>query len=290
MSWLAVLALFTARCGDPLVPDGYRGEPLFELEGQLVSLTELGPLAEGTPRVGLFWSPTGDTREAPAQLVEQRSATIDVTFPAAFKVRLFESPPPAAFAARAELAVGVLLVYLDADENGRFDPAGDRLLGGDDRGAVLFAPAALGAEASPTGRPLQAGFTYVRLPLPCAPPEALPPSGGERCGVDLGAACAVNADCGEGGLCIKDLDGWRFPGGYCVQPEGSCTPARGVLLELERDDGSRATWWFAGCVDDADCREEAGYGCDLAFSFCAPRETAAITLWDGFEVEPLCLD
>ena len=56
-----LVVLMWPGCDQSLVGDDYRGEPLFQFRGQVVSY--MGGLEEeGDLRVSLFWSPEGETR------------------------------------------------------------------------------------------------------------------------------------------------------------------------------------------------------------------------------------
>jgi hypothetical protein len=273
----ALLGLGLA-CGDPLVSDGYRGEPLFRFRGRVESYESLGT---ETPilRVSLFWSPRGLTQVPARELREQPSTSVSVSFPATFEVRVFQPPEAEDL---VEVAPGeprwglaLVLVYRDLDGDGRFTPdhVPSELMGGAADRALVYAPEALAGERSPTGQPLPRGFTLVSLPIDCS--NNLPTQRGTQdCGVRLGAACRVHEDCGPGGgKCLQRLGPYTIPGGLCAlayEPQG-CRPLGGTAL------GVGEVAWLRPCASSLDC-PNLGFGCvdldpspELACQVCWPR-------------------
>ncbi|MCB9732053.1 MAG: hypothetical protein H6745_05410 [Deltaproteobacteria bacterium] len=118
----------------------------------------------------------------------------------------------------------------------------------------------------------------------CVPP----PSG--ACGVPVGAACARDADCGDGGSCVLEVRlatgaVLPVPGGHCRAALGAsgCTLADGVWDAAY--DGQLGL--LARCGADGDCR--AGWACDGWLDACLPprRVAVAIGAFPAFEV-PVC--
>jgi hypothetical protein len=275
------LALSTG-CGDPLIEQGFRGEPMLTFEGQIG--TSLGGSTSGDGlRAALFWSPAGDT-ELSGELVEQPALSVAVAFPGTFEINVFEPPPAVAWRApRSPWRVALVLLSQDADGNGRFSL--DELRGGARNQAVLWAERALAAAESPTGSALAAGYHAVRLPMPCGIVPA--PTDGADCGVPLGAACEADADCGAAGVCLtRDLQTF-WPGGYCVQPavSGGCTPDTGILRRTSVGE-IEASYWHRGCESPAECRVDAGYRC--VEDACFPGEPALLVLDPRMKPGPLC--
>jgi hypothetical protein len=85
----------------------------------------------------------------------------------------------------------------------------------------------------------------------------------------IGAPCAGNADCGFGGLCIPEAEG--FTDGYCITAcdpgDPLACPGDGVCAALGEND-----LCVDGCGQDADCRD--GYVCATWIipgeAFCFP--------------------
>lgn len=272
----------TTSCGDPLIEQGFRGEPMLTFEGQIGTSNADSTSGEGL-RAALFWSPAGDTALT-ADLVEQPSLSVAVAFPGTFQINVFEPPPAVAWRDPAALwRVALVLLSQDADANGRFSLR--ELRGGARNQAVLWAERALTAAESPTGTALEAGYHAVRLPMPCAVVAA--PTDGGDCGVPLGAACEADTDCGDAGVCLtRDLQTF-WPGGYCVQRavSGGCTPAAGVLRRTSVAE-AEGSYWHRRCESPADCRVDAGYRClDDA---CFPGEPALLVLDPRMKPGPLC--
>jgi hypothetical protein len=69
----------------------------------------------------------------------------------------------------------------------------------------------------------------------------------------VGSACLVDADCGDGLVCRKDF----FPGGYCTTACADACPDGSECVSTSHiyDVGPRDTsWCFVICGEDADCR------------------------------------
>ncbi|MCA9517411.1 MAG: hypothetical protein KC635_20865 [Myxococcales bacterium] len=117
----------------------------------------------------------------------------------------------------------------------------------------------------------------------------LPPA--ERlCDAPVGAACARDADCGDGGSCVLEVRlatgaVLPVPGGHCRAALGAsgCTLADGVWDAAY--DGQLGL--LARCGADGDCR--AGWACDGWLDACLPprRVAVAIGAFPAFEV-PVC--
>ena len=274
--------LLAPSCGDPLIEQGFRGEPMLTFEGQ-IGTSNAGSTSGEALRAALFWSPAGDTALS-SDLVEQPALSVAVAFPGTFQINVFEPPPKLAWRDPAALwRVALVLLSQDTDADGRFSLR--ELRGGARNQAVLWAERALTAAESPTGSALAAGYHAVRLPMPCAVVAA--PTDGADCGVPLGAACEADTDCGDAGLCLtRDLQTF-WPGGYCVQRavSGGCTPATGILRRTSVAD-AEGSYWHRRCESPADCRVDTGYRClDDA---CFPGEPALLVLDPRMKPGPLC--
>jgi hypothetical protein len=282
-----MLAL-VAGCGDALVTKEYRGDPVFTIEGRITDVRYEFEAGEQL-QASVFWSLESDTTVDPAQLVEQTSVAVRVTFPAAFKINIFDPPDPVLVNSTRPYWAGQIMVYEDEDGNARFSPG--ELRGGASYSALLYATRELAKEDSPTGQALPEGFTIVNLPLPCEPIEAPPPVGGDDCGVPIGAPCASDADCGSG-VCL-DSDGYiTFPGGYCsLSDQGGCVPANSQVgyfyippeTPLEVDIPG---FFYQGCATNQECRD--GYECFVYANACLPKLPVFIDIFPDFTYAPLC--
>ena len=242
---IPVAALVFGGCSDGLVDADYRGEPLFRFRGHLVTtrIQELPPLPV---RLAMFWSPAGHLETAATDLVEQGSLSAAGQFPGTFVINVFAPPPPEMVGARG-YAAGRVLVYQDRDQNGRLNPGTPEVLGGATTHGIVYAPAALPADRSPTGRSLSAGFhivTWAHLCPATAGRGGCTPVRTRACNARLGAACASDGDCGPDGLCDT-----AAPGGYCLGTDACFAGAQAGELVGQP------------CRADTDCRAAEGYRC-----------------------------
>jgi hypothetical protein len=163
-----LLALFLCACGDPLVEGGYRGEPIFKVRGETLFLPSPVPGEEITHRASAFWNVDAAGSIA---LVEQTSVTTEVFLPDVFDVIFFLPPEPQHFQSPS-LAVGILIIYADADRDGRWSEGTDGLLAVTTRQGFTYS--------------VSTGFSIVELPTQCpelaGAPESVPPAiGARRC-------------------------------------------------------------------------------------------------------------
>lgn len=120
------IGLALAGCGDPLVGDTFTGTPVFSIGGAVVQANPRVPASHGVVSARLFWIGATDAGG-------EQAARLDADL-AEFSMTLFE-PPPAeatAFGALVEqgtLGLAVIGVYADTDDDQRYDPEVDRLLG-----------------------------------------------------------------------------------------------------------------------------------------------------------------
>ncbi len=140
---LWMLGLGLVACGDPLVTERFEGTPTFELGGAIVQANARIPASHGTASARLFW--IGASPDDGEQV-----ATLGAGF-AEFSMTLFD-PPPASAAAfsdrvdRGALGIGVIAVYADTDDDGRFDPDQDRLLGASAQHVVVHSSEGVGVD------------------------------------------------------------------------------------------------------------------------------------------------
>lgn len=211
--------LLGASCGEPLVGAEYRGSPIFKLSGQVLARRALpDELLEETFIVSIFWARGGLVIRP--DLSEQRSVTTQVSFPATFELRVFEPPTDDLFGSADESwIVGLALVYVDTDRDGRFSSGTDTLIGGSTNRGLLFARAQTDAENSPTGAALEAGFSLLDLPVEAS------------CG-DVPLARGVSPPEGLRNFAGSCTSGCR-PGFVCDVADGTCAVAETFTLFVD---------------------------------------------------------
>ena len=272
-------------CGEALVDDAYRGDPLLTVRGQISQVR--GALAlENDLRVAVFWSPTGSTA-IDDTLVEQSDVSVELQFPALFEINLFAPPSGIAWRDGGPVHVGLVLIYDDANRNGRFERG--ELQGGARNLALLFAERDATADESPTGRPQAQGVSLARMPLRCEPVENETPDAPTGWAMQVGRACGAATDCGAepDWRCITEDDDIYWSGGYC---------ARDMVAGLPEADGVEpgSVWlndtltpvWMRECNADADCRAE--YVCQA--EICRPDQPYTMVIVRDFQTTPLCPD
>jgi hypothetical protein len=197
MFWMA---LCLAACGDPLVSGDYRGKVLLRLSGPVdvpegVGFLDLAmcearvfecyadceteecpaceadfdacaanpPPRQLAPfRLGIFWAQgTG------APVVQQFGLTVS-DFPAQYAVTIYAPPPEGVLqpAEEGRFALGLLIVYLDQNGDGRFNQGSDPVVGGADGRAVVYTPDGLYDDRFGT---LDAGYHRMSIVSVCTP-------------------------------------------------------------------------------------------------------------------------
>lgn len=314
---VSAIALHVAASScDPIIDGGYRGAPVFSFEGQIVQFEAVGD-AGPELRTTLLWltdlSPdpvSGGPRLASG--VEQRSAAVEVRFPAQFRVDLFVPPDAHMLVPGTGIGVALIIVYEDRDGDDRLTLGSSppELVGGAPYEVLVFAKDAASARDAPFLDAIARGFQLVRLPLFCgdegelvewaipddpsssdAPPRS---SGQPPCSVELGAPCTFDAECAEG-QCLVRQYGETFRGGYCVlaiedAAAAACEPAQGVSIAWDFHPDGRETHWFRRCVSDRECRRGDGYTCDPWWGACVPVSPVALELGPGYEPVAICYE
>jgi len=132
---LAVVASTLAVACGPLADGSYLGEPLFTLSGNVVT-SDGGDYQDADLRVSVFWA--GDDATT-----EEHNVVLTTEFPARYELQLFAYPPASAMLdapwSDGNYAVGMPLLYLDDDGDGRWSGEGEPLVGGSAEEVVLFA-------------------------------------------------------------------------------------------------------------------------------------------------------
>ena len=286
--WLLPLVM---ACGSGLIEEGYQGVPAFSFEGLVEHFPLLGEVSNF--RASIFWSLTGEPTAAPEAMIEQPDVAVRVTFPATFRMNIYQPPSdPRLRALPQPYRVGMIVAYEDLNQNGRMEP--QELAGGALNAVLLHAERPVAQEESPVGGPLPAGYFLARLPLDCQveprPLRDIPLS--NSCGALLGNACEQNQDCGSRGYCERSVRN-----GYCQLWEtDSCTPENGVLdypinyVTTSTGPIDPPLSWYLACNTDEDCRVEEGYECVNWLGACFPRIPVAISIGYGpsLELPSLC--
>ncbi len=286
-SFLAVVFLGKG-CGAPLVDVGYRGEPLFEVDGQIETFSALEP-ADEQIRASLFWT-TGRFLEEPSaqRLLEQASASTEVRFPATFEIRIFEPPTQRHFIQLTPpLALGVVLIYADRNGNERYDAMGpDVIVGGTVAKGIVYAPQGAPSLMGTDGEGVPPGFSLLSFQFICGliqgmqmnfcdMPEVCPPDWAcdpfnERCVPPGGQFCDQPNVCPPGLVCHNETRDCLPPptGEFCATPEVCppemiCDPIIETCLPPEA---------FEFCSREPEVCPE-GFFCDPIAQDCIPAQS-----------------
>lgn len=258
----AFVAVAALGCGDAMVPTDFEGAPVlhrpnFAIVGDAPAATR--------PVYATFWHPDGYSSLSWEDGVEQAHTRLPLVSFTFQPFNLFEHPAArllASTAAGGRYGIAAVQAYDDRNGNGWHDP--DEPWLGYARRGLLFAPSALTAAESPTGRPLAAGYHPVDLPLSCVPIEV---GDSDACETPLGAICEGDGDCGEGACLGQTLFEEQ---GYCGLPADECRPRDGALtVDFVEPDGLRFTW-LQRCDADADCGSDGRRFCDVSLGACRP--------------------
>ncbi len=188
-------ALLLTACGDPLAGGDYLGDPLVQVGGA-ITVDAYGPGPLGVPRqlrIALFWSRGTDLEQAGTL---DGAVTQDVAargaFPARYELAIYEPPSAAVLRPRADgpdtsIAVALMVLYVDANGDGRWDRKQEPVLGGAPEHALAYCTREVTLAG---GRTLSPGYHPIHLAElagDCPPPdpdgegegEALPGEGPE---------------------------------------------------------------------------------------------------------------
>jgi len=171
----ALITTLASGCNVALVDGAYHGEPLIVLSGQVQIVPtkidgtggkeggskdknppkqdpqpKVVELPAGTLRLAVMWSDSGveDATASTFDAVEQAVVTTS-SFPARYTLELYTPPPSELLhddTDTGSYALGLVVAYADADDDGAFDPATDSLLGGAPGRAVLYTPGGITAK------------------------------------------------------------------------------------------------------------------------------------------------
>lgn len=284
------LAACALACGDTLVDASYSGTPLFSLQGVVGGRSDAISGPDTLVTTAMFWSPQGLMARGYDELVEQWGTASAAPAPRPYVMNVFDVPGSEHLATApsgARYAMGRVVAYLDTNRNGRHEPS-EVIVGSSQGFAVFYAPQALTAADSPTGRPLAAGWQTFLLPLTCpggASGGGSTPVAEGDCGVPLGARCNVDADC-PGGACLGELL-IPLPHRMCVIPEpppSGCRQRGSVLVRV----GVGRDVWIQGCESSDGCEREYPYQCDARLLACFPSAEVQVTLSEA-SMRPFCV-
>jgi hypothetical protein len=279
MRYLA-LALALVSCGDPLADGHYLGEPLYRLEGWVE--LELSPDAltandtQGELRVAVFWAPARGENFRLDIATEQAVETTGF-FPAKFEITLYEPPDPSLYRTiddgKGELAVALLLAYLDVDKDGRWDRDTDWLVGGARDQLLAYTPTGL---ESPTWGRIPTGFAkLVATNSDCSAGPILFKADDSRSmdlvvGLQFPTEVLLDRDCDGGqtewtGLCPA-LSHVRKNCRESGTPDTYMCPACEPLLWPVGADHNDCGQWFQRCLEGAPAHE-----CEFEYNICAGK-------------------
>jgi hypothetical protein len=134
-----LLTLIVLAC-DPLAGPDYPGEPMLELQGEVVSALENTPPTE----IALAWIVNDDVGEF-AFHPEATTVPVEGTFPAGFTMRLFHPPPAAAFDTpidegfNTRVALGFILALREGSGRDLTNLRPEDLLGVSDNQFLVYA-------------------------------------------------------------------------------------------------------------------------------------------------------
>lgn len=165
---LSLLVLALAACGDPLVGPSYVGTPELEVHGVVRQANSRIPSAHGALRLSVFWiGAVGGGGGGVEQEARLESGLAE------YSMKLFDAPAEGAsgfgsLMPDSPLALGVIALYADKNENGRLDLDADLLLGASAQHLVVFAGRAIaaGSPAAALLGPLGAGYHVVEHDRP----------------------------------------------------------------------------------------------------------------------------
>ena len=264
---LLSLAVLMVSCGQMAVDGHYRGEPLFAIRGT-VSVTATRSDLSGELRVALFWARPGSAGGAPLDAVtavEQEVGTAS-SFPARVALTVHERPGAELIATAPDVqgtfALGMLLVYLDVDGDGRWDRGLEELVGAAPDAVVVYAPAGLTGGRYGT---LAAGFHLLaRAPgAVCDAPLASAEASEVPIVVDMRfpAAALGDIDCDGGaeewsGTCPSPATVWSMCRNNAT-PDALCSTCEPLLWAEGSPDVSCDSWLgsCAGFTSDDECEE-----------------------------------
>lgn len=283
-------------CGEPLTQPSYRGEPLFRFTGQVAAQ---GVFSQAQRiRLSIFWLPSGG-KTVQTEWVEQASASVDISFPSEFEVKVFQRPDPNVFF--VDQALGRLMLYDDLNGNNRRD-ADEPFVGSAPNQGIVYTDRPLDYLDNQTGVSLPGGFTLIHYPLRCR--SRLDRSRDVRCLVPIGSPCETSDDCCPDGVdctrlgaaCLRDLVGqYPFPGGYCTargveracpgewEDETAGVASRPVRFSLLQRDAEVV---LKACRSNDECR--SGYVCEPAYQVCLPERPVLLRMRQDYEIEEIC--
>lgn len=134
---LWTLPLLTlCACGDALVDGDYRGEPLIKIHGEILQEEPLGPTS-GPVLVSVFWGATSNTT---GPQIEQ-NLRVQTEFPSRYTLEVFKPPSEEVMfdtpGGEQHIAMGLILLYEDADGDELYSPDTDTIIG-TSRSSVLI--------------------------------------------------------------------------------------------------------------------------------------------------------
>jgi len=234
-------AVLAVGCGDPLADGRFPGDPLITLAG---SIRDQSPAAEdddhtaqvssGPLKLAVFWSRGGLGGVGGEVSGLEQQAIARGIFPAEFTLAIYAPPHDAALfdaAGGGRLALGLLVAYVDADRDGRYDKNADRVIGGARASALIYSPE---GASDPQYGTFGAGFHRVHFEVEgddCAKGgyEVEPAEGALQIVLDTTSPGLAlhDVDCdgtleGAEDICPEHGVGSLCPGWTCGSTTGTC--------------------------------------------------------------------
>jgi hypothetical protein len=164
-----------------LVGGDYPGVPLLELDGTIrfKSIEEVQD-AQGQLRVALFWLADHADVSSGEHVTELADQTITISgLPGSYAFAVYVPPPPSVLRTIAgvdgELAIASALLYVDVDEDERWSPGVDWLVGGGREALIVWVENSLAVGETTLGhgyhtvgvaRSPETGLTACGTPIP----------------------------------------------------------------------------------------------------------------------------
>jgi hypothetical protein len=162
-SYLILGTVCLAACGDPVVSETFVGTPELELGGVVRQANARIPSTHGNLVLSVFWIGANNDARPVEQDARLGSGLAE------YSMTLFDPPPVSAgtfseLLDGAELAIGVIALYADKNDDGALDLTNDLLLGASEQHLLVYAGKEISA-SSPAAQllgPISAGYHVYR--------------------------------------------------------------------------------------------------------------------------------
>ena len=162
---LAGLGLLITSCGDPLASGTYSGETLLTIEGQVWLEPGEDYLDDENVRMAIFWTGSSALGTANQITMFEQPVRTRGTFPSGLEVTLHNPPAPHLITplegGQGSLAIGLLLLYADDNNNKKLEYKNERIIGGSESHMIVYTPE--GASGNTIEGTLGSGFHVMEL-------------------------------------------------------------------------------------------------------------------------------